>query len=146
MFCRINTAELTLARSPSPNIHHTIKRSTPPTAPNAPEVFYRINMACVDTCRSVLTLVKTHTYSHSIPATDPNAAEVFYRINVSRGGGSPPSVNALMRQLRARQLPTLLLWGQQDPCECIWCMRVCVYCVCACWLLLLWGQREPCGE
>jgi len=54
-----------------------------------------------------------------MPATDPNAAEVFYRINTSTrgGGGAPPSVNALMRTLRARQLPTLLLWGQADPCE-----------------------------
>ena len=50
-----------------------------------------------------------------MPATDPNAAEVFYRINTSRGTGTPPTVNALMRRLRAQQLPTLLLWGEQDP-------------------------------
>jgi pimeloyl-ACP methyl ester carboxylesterase len=49
-----------------------------------------------------------------VPATDPNAAEVFYRINTS-SPSQPPSVNALMRRLRALQLPTLLLWGQNDP-------------------------------
>ncbi|KAI8464557.1 MAG: Alpha/Beta hydrolase protein [Monoraphidium minutum] len=50
-----------------------------------------------------------------VPATDPNASEVFYRINTAKGTGTPPSVNALFRKLRAAQLPTLLLWGEQDP-------------------------------
>jgi pimeloyl-ACP methyl ester carboxylesterase len=39
---------------------------------------------------------------------------VFYRINAG-SPSPPPSVNALMRRLRQRQLPTLLLWGQNDP-------------------------------
>ncbi len=41
---------------------------------------------------------------------------MFYRINTSTSDGiPPPSVNACMRKLRARQLPTLLLWGKADP-------------------------------
>ncbi|GBF90099.1 metal-nicotianamine transporter [Raphidocelis subcapitata] len=73
--------------------------------------------------KEVLSMVYTNSQSSidddlvesiRVPATDPNAAEVFYRINAS-SPSQPPSVNALMRRLRALQLPTLLLWGQNDP-------------------------------
>lgn len=55
-----------------------------------------------------------------VPATHPQASEVFYRINTTgRGDGASvrpaPTVNALMRRLKGSGLPTLLLWGRNDP-------------------------------
>lgn len=69
------------------------------------------------------------------PARPPPARPpVFYRINATtRGGKGAPSVNALMRALRGRQLPTLLLWGAKDPVGALW---------------KTWGlaQTQPCSR
>eukprot|EP00877_Chromochloris_zofingiensis_P006106 jgi/Chrzof1/1749/Cz10g19170.t1_PPH1 len=48
-----------------------------------------------------------------VPASDPNASEVFYRINSFKGPSK--TVNDLLKQLKDKDMPLLLLWGDLDP-------------------------------
>jgi len=50
------------------------------------------------------------------PALQPNAFEVFFQTTIGgRGGKRYVTVNTLSNFVEARKIPTLLLWGENDP-------------------------------
>ena len=50
------------------------------------------------------------------PALQPNAFEVFFQTTIGgRGGKRYVTVNTLSKFVEARKIPTLLLWGENDP-------------------------------
>ena len=48
------------------------------------------------------------------PAQDPNAAEVFYRV-IKKNDGPPVFVDDLVKELKSKDMPLALVWGQLDP-------------------------------